>query len=85
MITNRKAQFLKAVHILAPGNQFILRVALGVTEEQWPVAPGGAALELVARLENMLAPATCPRRRTPRLTRPRGAAAGGDWEIALAE
>jgi hypothetical protein len=85
MITNRKAQFLKAVHILAPGNQFIHRVALSVPEEQLPVAPGGAALELVATLANMLSPAMCPRRKAPRLTRSQGAASGGDWELSLTE
>jgi hypothetical protein len=43
----RKQQFLRAIETLAPGDQFILKAAQSVPEESLPLAPGGAALELV--------------------------------------
>jgi hypothetical protein len=49
----RKQQFLRAIEILAPGDQFILKAAQSVPEESLPLAPGGAALELVVVLQKL--------------------------------
>src|SRR5207302_5604765 len=45
--------FLKAVQILAPDDQFIDQAALCVSEESLPVAPGGAALEFVVAVQRL--------------------------------
>ena len=50
---NIKQQFITAVQILAPENEFILKLALRIPEEQLPAYPGGAALEFVAALEKL--------------------------------
>src|SRR5260370_5786427 len=50
----RKQQFLKAIQILAPGDTFIRKAAERVTEESLPVAPGGAALELVVAMQKLI-------------------------------
>jgi hypothetical protein len=50
----RKQQFLKAVQILAPGDTFILKAAERVPEESLPVAPGGAALQLVVAMQKLI-------------------------------
>jgi hypothetical protein len=50
---NTKAKFLKAVQILAPGGDFVLRAAQRVPEETLPIYPGGAALELVVALQKL--------------------------------
>ena len=49
----RKQQFLRAVQILAPGDRFILKAAQSVPEESLPVAPGGAALQLVVAMQKL--------------------------------
>jgi hypothetical protein len=49
----RKQQFLRAIEILAPGDQFILKTAQSVPEESLPLAPGGAAVELVVALQKL--------------------------------
>jgi hypothetical protein len=54
----RKQQFLKTIEILAPGDNFILKAAESVPEESLPVAPGGAALELVVALQKLMPPAS---------------------------
>ena len=46
----RKQRFLKAVQILAPGDQLALNLAKCVPEQKLPAYPGGAALELVVAL-----------------------------------
>ena len=57
---NIKQQFITAVRILAPENDFILKLALRIPEEQLPAYPGGAALEFVAALEKLgSSPAPC--------------------------
>ena len=50
----RKQQFLKAIQILAPGDTFILKAAERVPEESLPVAPGGAALQLVVAMQKLI-------------------------------
>jgi hypothetical protein len=49
----RKNQFLRAIQILAPNDPFTLRAAQRVPDETLPVAPGGAALELVVAIEKL--------------------------------
>jgi len=56
-MTRKQRRFLKAVQILAPGNSFILRVAQSVPAESLPLAPAGAALELVVTLQQHMSPA----------------------------
>jgi hypothetical protein len=53
MKPNRKAQFEKAVRMLAPGNQFIREVARLVPAEDLPPIAGVAAFELTATLETL--------------------------------
>ncbi len=48
---NRKQQFLQAVQILAPNDQFIYDAAQRIPEEVLPIAPGGVALELVVAMQ----------------------------------
>lgn len=47
----RKQKFLRAVEILAPGDQFTLNMANLVPEKKLPAFPGGAALEFVVALQ----------------------------------
>ena len=54
---NKKENFLKAVQILAPNDQFIHQAALCVSEESLPAAPGGAALEFVVAMQRLTRPA----------------------------
>src|SRR2546426_12217362 len=54
---NKKENFLKAVQILAPNDQFIHQAALCVSEESLPAAPGGAALEFVVAMQRLTGPA----------------------------
>jgi hypothetical protein len=49
----RKQRFLNAIKILAPGDTFVLKAAERVPEESLPVAPGGAALQLVVAMQNL--------------------------------
>jgi hypothetical protein len=49
----RKQQFIQAVRILAPGDQFIHEAARGIPEDKLPIFPGGAALEFVAAMERL--------------------------------
>ena len=69
----RKQQFLRAVQILAPGDQFILKAAERVPEESLPVAPGSAALDLVIAMQKLMPPAArdCSTRNLDR-NRPEG-------------
>ena len=53
MQTNRKRQFTQAVRLLAPGNEFILKVARLVPEADIPPIAGVAAFELTATLETL--------------------------------
>ena len=53
MKTNRKQQFTQAVRLLAPGNEFILKVANLVPERDLPPIAGVAAFELAATLETL--------------------------------
>lgn len=53
MQTNIKRQFTEAVRLLAPGNQFILKVARLVPEADLPPIAGVAAFELAATLETL--------------------------------
>src|SRR6266404_3963856 len=53
MQTNRKRQFTQAVRLLAPGNEFILKVARLVPEAELPPIAGVAAFELTATLETL--------------------------------
>ena len=53
MKTNRKDQFTQAVRLLAPGNEFILKVANLVPESDLPPIAGVAAFELAATLETL--------------------------------
>lgn len=50
---NRKERFLKAVQLLAPGDEFILGLAQRVREEQLPAHPGAAALQLVVEAQRL--------------------------------
>src|SRR6266446_9412418 len=50
---NKKENFLKAVQILAPDDQFILQSAHCVAEESLPAAPGGAALEFIVAMQRL--------------------------------
>ncbi len=50
---NKKEDFLKAVQILASGDQFILQSAECVNEESLPAATGGAALEFVVAMQRL--------------------------------
>jgi len=53
MQTNRKRQFTQAVRLLAPGNEFILKVARLVPEAELPPIASVAAFELTATLETL--------------------------------
>jgi len=53
MKANRKDQFTQAVRLLAPGNEFILKVASLVPESDLPPIAGVAAFELAATLETL--------------------------------
>jgi hypothetical protein len=54
MDMKRKRQFLRSVQILAPGDTFFLNAAQSVPEESLPVAPGGAALDLVVAMQKLM-------------------------------
>ena len=54
---NKKENFLKAVQILAPDNQFIYQAAHCVSEESLPAALGGSALEFVVAMQRLTRPA----------------------------
>jgi hypothetical protein len=56
MKMKRKQQFMQAVQILAPGDQFIHQVAQGIPEEKLPAFPGGAALEFVVAAQKLREP-----------------------------
>jgi len=68
----RKQQFLRAVQIVAPGDQFTLNAAKRVPEESMPAFPGGAALQLVVALQKLNPTVT---RQTER--------AGGGTELSM--
>jgi hypothetical protein len=51
---NRKCKFLRAVQILAPGDDFVFRAAARVPEETLLSFPGGAALEMVVALQKVM-------------------------------
>jgi len=50
---SKKHQFVEAVKLMAPGNEFIARVARLVREEDLPPITGVAAFELAATLETL--------------------------------
>jgi hypothetical protein len=51
MKTNKRQKFIRAIEILAPGDQSILEAAERVDEETLPLFPGSAALEFVVAME----------------------------------
>jgi hypothetical protein len=53
---NRKQKFMRAVQLLAPGDQFIQRAAQGVSAEKLPNFPGSAALEFVVAVQKLREP-----------------------------
>jgi hypothetical protein len=85
MKMNKKEKFLRAVQILAPGNNLIMQVAQRVSEEQLPFSPGGMALELVAKMERLLTTAACPRSGRHSTPRRRPVDACAKWNLSLAE
>jgi hypothetical protein len=64
---NRKQQFLAAVQILAPQDQFIFDAAQRIPEAKLPEIPGGAALEFVAALAKLKERLHCPSKPTAAL------------------
>jgi len=46
-----KELFLQAVRILAPGDQALYQAAQQINEESLPMAPGGAALEFIRKVQ----------------------------------
>jgi hypothetical protein len=50
----KKKQFMRAVQILAPDDQFIFEAAQRIPEEKLPAFPGAAALEFVVGLGKLL-------------------------------
>jgi hypothetical protein len=55
---NIKQEFMRAVQILAPNDQFIINAANLVREEVLPKYPGGVALEFVAAVQRLRASST---------------------------
>ena len=49
----RKQKFMRAVQILAPGDQLIFQAANRIPEERLPAFPGGVALEFVAAFQRL--------------------------------
>jgi len=47
----RKQRFMRAIRILAPGDQLIYQAAQRIPEERLPAFPGGASLEFVAAFQ----------------------------------
>jgi hypothetical protein len=49
----RKQRFMRAIRILAPGDQLIYQIAQRIPEEKLPAFPGGAILEFVAAFQEL--------------------------------
>ena len=56
----RKQKFMRAVQILAPGDQFIYQAAQRIPGERLPAFPGGAALEVVVAFQKLREPINIP-------------------------
>jgi len=61
----RKQQFMQAVQILAPGDQFIYQAAQRIPEEKLSAYPGGAALEVVVAFQKLREPINIPIKPNP--------------------
>jgi len=55
-IMKKKNQFMHAVEILAPGDQFIHKAAQRIPVEELPNFPGAAALEFVVAIQKLREP-----------------------------
>ena len=64
----RKQQFMQAVQILAPGDQFIYQAAQRIPEEKLSAYPGGAALEVVVAFQKLREPINIPIKPNPHST-----------------
>ena len=56
---------MRAVQILAPGDQFIYQAANRIPEERLPAFPGGAALEVVVAFQELREPINIPIKPNP--------------------
>jgi hypothetical protein len=49
----RKQRFMRAIRLLAPGDQLMYQAAQRIPEERLPALPGGATLEFVAAFQEL--------------------------------